>query len=41
MEVHPDIQTIRDSFAGSGTVMTECMLRGLSFSDIDIKDNPP
>jgi site-specific DNA-methyltransferase (cytosine-N4-specific) len=36
MEVHPDIQTISDPFAGSGTVMTECMLRGLSFSGIDI-----
>jgi site-specific DNA-adenine methylase len=36
MEVHPNIQTIRDPFAGSGTVMTECMLRGLSFSGVDI-----
>jgi len=36
LEVHPEIQTIRDPFVGSGTVMTETMLRGLSFSGIDI-----
>jgi site-specific DNA-methyltransferase (cytosine-N4-specific) len=36
IEVHPEIQDIADPFTGSGTVMTECMLRGLSFSGIDI-----
>jgi len=34
--VHPDITDICDPFAGSGTVLTESMLRGLSFSGIDI-----
>jgi hypothetical protein len=34
--VHPDIERIGDPFSGSGTVMTESMLRGLSFSGADI-----
>jgi hypothetical protein len=36
IEVQPDFQTIRDPFVGSGTVMTESMLRGLSFYGTDI-----
>jgi site-specific DNA-methyltransferase (cytosine-N4-specific) len=36
IEVHPDIQIISDPFVGSGTVLTETMLRGLSFAGIDI-----
>jgi len=34
--VHPDIERVGDPFAGSGTVMTESMMRGLAFSGIDI-----
>lgn len=34
--VHPDIERVGDPFAGSGTVMTESMMRGLSFSGADI-----
>ncbi len=34
--VHTDIQRIGDPFAGSGTIMTETMMRGLSFSGADI-----
>jgi hypothetical protein len=36
VEIHPDIQIISDPFVGSGTVMTEVMLRGLSFFGADI-----
>ncbi len=31
-----DIKTVLDPFAGSGTVMAECMYQGLSFQGIDI-----
>lgn len=34
--VHPDIERVCDPFVGSGTVMTESMMRGLSFSGTDI-----
>lgn len=34
--VHPEIEKVGDSFVGSGTVLTESMVRGLSFSGIDI-----
>ena len=36
IEVHPTITSISDPFVGSGTVMTESMLRGLSFTGTDI-----
>jgi hypothetical protein len=36
IDVRPDINSISDPFVGSGTVMTEAMLRGFSFSGIDI-----
>jgi hypothetical protein len=36
IEVQPDVKIIRDPFVGSGTVMTESMLRGLSFCGTDI-----
>jgi hypothetical protein len=36
IEVHPNIKSIRDPFVGSGTVLTESMLRGLDFSGTDI-----
>ena len=36
VEVHPKMKTISDPFMGSGTVMTESMIRGLSFSGTDI-----
>jgi site-specific DNA-adenine methylase len=36
IEVYPNISTIYDPFVGSGTVMTESMLRGLSFFGNDI-----
>jgi hypothetical protein len=36
VEVHPDIKIISDPFVGSGTVMTEAMLRGFSFFGTDI-----
>jgi site-specific DNA-adenine methylase len=36
IEVQPDVKTISDPFVGSGTVMTESMLRGLSFCGTDI-----
>ena len=32
----PEIETIYDPFVGSGTVMTEAMLHGLSFAGQDI-----
>ena len=34
--VHPDIHCVGDPFAGSGTIMTESMMRGLAFSGTDI-----
>jgi len=34
--VHPDIGRVCDPFAGSGTIMTESMFRGLSFTGCDI-----
>jgi hypothetical protein len=34
--IHPEIEVVRDPFVGSGTILTESMLRGLSFSGTDI-----
>lgn len=34
--VHPDIERVGDPFSGSGTIMTESMIRGLAFSGTDI-----
>jgi len=34
--VHPEIECAGDPFVGSGTIMTESMMRGLSFSGMDI-----
>lgn len=34
--VHPDIERVGDPFSGSGTVMTESMMRGLAFLGTDI-----
>ena len=34
--VHPDIERVGDPFSGSGTILTESMMRGLSFSGTDI-----
>ena len=34
--VHPEIETVSDPFAGSGTILTESMRQGLSFSGTDI-----
>lgn len=34
--VHPDIKRVGDPFSGSGTIMTESMMRGLGFSGTDI-----
>jgi len=34
--VHPDIDRVGDPFSGSGTIMTESMMRGLAFSGTDI-----
>lgn len=34
--VHPDIDRAGDPFSGSGTIMTESMMRGLAFSGTDI-----
>lgn len=34
--VHPDIERVGDPFVGSGTVMTESMMRGLAFTGTDI-----
>lgn len=36
LEVVPNIKRVYDPFAGSGTVMTEAMLRGLDFTGQDI-----
>lgn len=35
-EVHPDIECVGDPFAGSGTILTESILHGLSFCGKDI-----
>jgi len=35
-KVHPEIERVGDPFVGSGTMLTESMLRGLSFTGIDI-----
>ncbi len=34
--VHPEIERVGDPFSGSGTIMTESMMRGLAFSGTDI-----
>lgn len=34
--VHPDIERVSDPFSGSGTILTESMMRGLAFSGTDI-----
>jgi hypothetical protein len=34
--VHPEIERVGDPFVGSGTILTESMLRGLSFFGTDI-----
>ncbi|NTV46226.1 MAG: site-specific DNA-methyltransferase [Chlorobiales bacterium] len=34
--IHPEIEIVGDPFAGSGTIMTESMMRGLAFSGTDI-----
>jgi len=34
--VHPEIERVGDPFVGSGTILTESMFRGLSFSGTDI-----
>lgn len=34
--VHPDIERVGDPFSGSGTIMTESMMRGLAFSGTDL-----
>ena len=34
--VHPDIERVGDPFSGSGTILTESMMRGLAFSGTDI-----
>jgi hypothetical protein len=34
--IHPEIEMAGDPFAGSGTMLTESMLRGLSFAGTDI-----
>lgn len=34
--VHSDIERVGDPFSGSGTIMTESMMRGLAFSGTDI-----
>jgi len=36
LNIHSDIKTVCDPFVGSGTVMTESMIRGLSFFGTDI-----
>ena len=36
IEVHPGIMKIYDPFVGSGTVMTESMIKGLSFYGTDV-----
>jgi hypothetical protein len=34
--VHPEIERAGDPFSGSGTIMTESMMRGLAFSGTDV-----
>jgi hypothetical protein len=34
--VHPDIESVGDPFSGSGTILTESMMRGLAFNGTDI-----
>ena len=34
--VHPEIERVGDPFSGSGTILTESMIRGLSFCGTDI-----
>lgn len=34
--VHPDIERAGDPFSGSGTILTESMMRGLAFSGTDV-----
>jgi len=36
LNIHPEFKTVCDPFVGSGTVMTESMIRGLSFWGTDI-----
>ncbi len=36
IDVHPEIERVGDPFVGSGTILTESMMRGLSFSGKDI-----
>lgn len=36
LQVHPEISTVADPFAGSGTVLTETMFRGRNFLGYDI-----
>jgi len=36
IDIHPTVHSISDPFVGSGTVLTESMLRGLSFTGTDI-----
>lgn len=35
-EVHPEIKIVNDPFVGSGTILTEAILRGLDFTGRDI-----
>ena len=35
-EVHPEIKSVGDPFVGSGTVLTESMMKGLAFWGTDI-----
>lgn len=34
--IHPEIERVGDPFVGSGTILTESMFRGLSFTGMDI-----
>ena len=36
LAVSPEVQTLYDPFAGSGTILTETMLRGRNFQGLDI-----
>lgn len=35
-EVHPEVERVEDPFVGSGTILTETMLRGRHFSGTDV-----
>ena len=35
-DVHPEIEKVGDPFVGAGTILTESMLQGLSFSGTDV-----